>query len=56
MRGIVSALEPYAHDRIYGLLAVVASGARTIVSESADRYIGWLRDEIRDPDESIPEE
>lgn len=54
VRGISAAVEPYAYDRIYGGFAgqSITDGARQVVRASADRYIGWLRDEIRDPDES----
>lgn len=52
VRGISDAVEPYAYDRIYGGFAGQSiDDARRIVRFSADRYIGWLHDDIRDPDE-----
>lgn len=54
VRQIVERLDHYTYDRLYGLQAhqVVPHDARRIVHESADRYVGWLRDELRDPDEA----
>ena len=52
VRQIVDAVEPYDFDRIYGAFgAAIDHDAKRIVHESADRYIGWLTDTIRDPDE-----
>jgi glyoxylase-like metal-dependent hydrolase (beta-lactamase superfamily II) len=50
---IVGAIAPWPFDRLYsgfspGLIDASASDA---VRFSAERYIGWLRDDIRDPDE-----
>ena len=55
VRGIQAALEPLAFDRIYGGFdrSVVNGGAKAAVAFSADRYVGWLRDEIQDPDEPL---
>ena len=41
IRGIVSALEPYAFDRIYGAWwdRVVPTDAKAVVQRSADRYV-----------------
>lgn len=53
VRRIVAAVEPLTFDRIYGAFdgSVIDSGGADVVRESARRYIGWIRDEIRDPDE-----
>ena len=53
VRRIVGALEPLHFDRLYGAFprSMVGSGAQQVISDSADRYIGWLTDSIRDPDE-----
>ncbi|MBO0810807.1 MAG: MBL fold metallo-hydrolase [Microlunatus sp.] len=52
VRQIVDAVEPYAYDRIYGAFgSSIDRDARRIVADSATRYIGWLTDTIRDPDE-----
>ena len=53
VRGIQAALQPLAFDRIYGGFdgSVVAAAAKAAVDFSAARYLGWLRDEMRDPDE-----
>lgn len=52
VRQIVDAVEPYDFDRIYGSFgAIIGQDAKQVVRESADRYIGWLTDTIRDPDE-----
>lgn len=42
---IVSAVEPYTYDRIYGAWEgrVVKEGAKTVISHSADRYIQALQ-------------
>ncbi|CAN5465748.1 MBL fold metallo-hydrolase [soil metagenome] len=50
---IVDAVTPWSFDRIYGGFdgELLASGGAEAVRASAERYIGWLRDEIRDPDE-----
>jgi glyoxylase-like metal-dependent hydrolase (beta-lactamase superfamily II) len=55
VRQIVTALESYEYDRIYGAFdrSILPSGARQVVRDSAERYIGWLRDDIRDPDEEL---
>jgi hypothetical protein len=51
---IVTALEPFEFDRIYGGFAgqLIAESGKESVRFSADRYIRWLSDEIRDPDEA----
>jgi hypothetical protein len=48
VRGIVSALEPYAFDAIYGAWwgRVVPRDGKAIVERSADRYAGALRGEL----------
>ncbi|QGN33456.1 MBL fold metallo-hydrolase [Microlunatus sp. Gsoil 973] len=52
VRQIVDAVEPYDYDRIYGAFgSTIDHDARRIVHESADRYIAWVTDAIRDPDE-----
>lgn len=55
VRKIAAGVEPFAYDRVYGAFDgwVIDSGAKQIVAQSARRYIGWLRDDIRDPDERI---
>lgn len=54
---IVAALEPLAYDRIYGAFPgrVVDRGGPAVVRSSADRYLGWLTDTIRDSDEDLPD-
>lgn len=54
VRQITGAVENLDYDRIYGAFdgRVVQTGAKEAVRRSADRYIGWIRDEIRDPDGS----
>lgn len=52
VRQIAGRLDPYAYDRIYGAFgANVLSDGQAIVRASAERYIGWVTDTIRDPDE-----
>lgn len=52
VRQIVDRVEPYAYDRIYGAFgSCIDDDAKRVVAESADRYIGWLTDAIRDRDE-----
>lgn len=54
VRKIESALEPLAYDRLYGAFGrTIDRDARAAVAFSADRYVGWIRDEIRDPDERL---
>jgi hypothetical protein len=50
---IMDAISPYPYDRVYSGFApgLIESGAAAAVKYSADRHIGWVRDEIRDPDE-----
>jgi len=46
VRGIVSAVSPFAFDRIYGGWApAIHSGARQVLERSAARYIEFLRGE-----------
>ncbi len=46
VRGIVSAVSPFAFDRIYGgWAAAIHSGARQVLERSAARYIEFLRGE-----------
>jgi hypothetical protein len=52
VRQIVERLEPYPYDRIHDAFSgTIDRDAKRIVADSADRYIGWLTDRIRDPDE-----
>jgi glyoxylase-like metal-dependent hydrolase (beta-lactamase superfamily II) len=55
VRKIVTALEPLAFDRLYDGFApgLLAPGAKDAIRFSADRYIGWITDTIRDPDERV---
>ena len=55
VRKIVDAIAPYPFDRLYSGFdpGLIANGADAAVRESAARYIGWIRDERRDPDERI---
>lgn len=49
IRAILSAVEPYAYDRLYGSFGqVIASGAQRIVNDSLERYIAWLRGDVDD--------
>lgn len=49
---IVARVQPYAFDRIYGAFgAIIDHDAKPIVADSAERYIGWMTDRLRDPDE-----
>ncbi len=53
VRQVAGAVAPLVFDRIYGAFQGrgIDAGAAAAVARSADRYIGWIRDEIRDPDE-----
>lgn len=55
VRKIVAAVEPLAFDRLYSGFepGIIAEGAKESVRYSAERYIGWITDTIRDPDERI---
>ncbi|MET3808091.1 glyoxylase-like metal-dependent hydrolase (beta-lactamase superfamily II) [Nakamurella sp. UYEF19] len=50
---IASTIGLLTFDRIYGAFhgSMIAMGSAEAVRASAARYIGWIRDEIRDPDE-----
>jgi len=52
VRQIAGRVGGYDYDRLYGAFgADVTSGARAVVEASAERYVGWLTDALRDPDE-----
>ena len=53
VRQIAAAVAALPFDRIYGAFQgrVIDTGGAAAVVNSADRYLGWIRDEIRDPDE-----
>ena len=55
VRKILAAVEPLAFDRLYDGFSpgMIGSGAKAAVQFSADRYIGWITDTIRDPDERV---
>ncbi len=50
---IMDAIAPYPFDRVYSGFdpGLIAAGATEAVTYSAQRHIGWIRDELRDPDE-----
>ncbi|MBA3377978.1 MAG: hydrolase [Chloroflexia bacterium] len=53
VRKIINAIEPWPFDRLYSGFHpdLIETDAHAAVSRSAERYIGWIRDELRDPDE-----
>jgi len=52
VRQVVGRVGAYDYDRLYGAFGVdVDAGARAVVEASAERYVGWLTDAVRDPDE-----
>lgn len=55
VRKIVDAIGPWPYDRLYSGFhpGLIETGASAAVKRSAERYIGWSRDEIRDPDERV---
>lgn len=55
VRKIVDAIEPWPFDRLYSGFhpGLIETDAHAAVRRSAERYIGWIRDEIRDPDEDV---
>ncbi|MEO5833074.1 MAG: hydrolase [Nakamurella sp.] len=55
VRGILTALAPLAYDRVHGAFPgrVIEARAASVVASSAERYLGWLNDDIRDPDEEV---
>jgi hypothetical protein len=48
VRRILTAIEPYRYDRLYGAFGVIEAGAAAMVSSSLDRYIAWIRGDIPD--------
>ncbi|MBC7630887.1 hydrolase [Aeromicrobium sp.] len=50
VRRIMSAIEPYAWDRLYGAFSTIDAGATAVVGSSLDRYITWTRGDK--PDEA----
>ena len=52
---IVDAIAPYPFDRLDSGFhpGVIERKAGEAVRLSAERYMGWIRDERRDPDERI---
>ncbi len=52
VRRIVDAAAAHSYDRMYGAFRLIDAGASEVVTRSAERFIGWMRDEIRDPDEA----
>ena len=55
VRRITDAVAPLAYDRLYGAFhgSAIATDGQAAVRRSAERYIGWVTDRIRDPDESV---
>jgi hypothetical protein len=55
VRRIVETVAPFPFDRIHGGFRNehLQSGAQEAIRSSADRYIGWVMDEIRDPGERM---
>jgi glyoxylase-like metal-dependent hydrolase (beta-lactamase superfamily II) len=53
IRRIAGTVAPLAFDRLYSGFepGLIASNAREAVQYSANRYIGWINDELRDPDD-----
>ncbi len=53
IRKIVDALKPWPFDRLYSCFhpGLIDTDAHAAVTRSAARYIGWIRDDLRDPDE-----
>lgn len=51
VRGIVNAVEPWPYDRIYSGFdpGQIAEDAANRVRYSAERHIGWINDDLRDP-------
>ncbi len=48
---IMDAIAPYPYDRVYSGFepGLLETGATEAVRYSADRHIGWVRDELHDP-------
>ncbi|MEJ7902428.1 MAG: hypothetical protein WKF63_11325 [Thermomicrobiales bacterium] len=53
IRKITNALAPWPFDRLYSGFdpGLIETDAHPAVTRSAERYIGWIRDDLRDPDE-----
>lgn len=46
IRRILTAIEPYSYDRLYGAFGVIESGASAIVRSSLNRYVAWVRGDV----------
>ncbi len=48
VRRILTAIEPYEFDRLYGAFKTIDTGAAAVVGASLERYIAWLRGDVAD--------
>lgn len=48
IRRILTAIEPYPYDRLYGAFQTLDAGSRQVVIGTLERYITWLRGEVPD--------
>lgn len=48
-------IAPWPFDRLYSGFdsGLVLANASNSIRHSAERHIGWIRDELRDPDERV---
>lgn len=48
VRRVLTAIEPFAFDRMYGAFTSIDSGAADIVDSALNRYISWIRGDVPD--------
>lgn len=51
----MGSIAPWPFDRLYSGFdsGLVLANASNSIRHSAERHIGWIRDELRDPDERV---
>lgn len=52
VRRILTAIDPYPYDRLYGAFRTLDADARHVVATTLERYVIWLRGELPDEPES----
>ncbi|MFI5428443.1 hydrolase [Aeromicrobium sp. UC242_57] len=48
VRRILTSIEPYSYDRLYGAFGTIDTNAAALVDSSVHRYIAWVRGDVPD--------